>query len=534
METTKRTGTIANGTRSTKDENSTLRRDRNESTMPTIPGTQSQTSSNPPDLMNSQRYVETSPKHQNRTPTAKYIAEFHPLSYLFTIVRGNLKDDSDSDGKPRLPSAVLGVLNRMMIREYNAKISKLNREIDDIQKRIDGIHEKVNSLNRERRDPDSTSTSDRNFGNEIYLLVRNVGMWMRRMETKAKLIEKIEWSIYILEALQEIDENCNATIFWSYTSWRKTQYLLGPGGADSDWDNSNEYTETKYDKYDSDTPEIIRLFNDYESAYRRNIEVAKLIKDSLARSSDERLSRYIQDNYIDCKGCKATFSRRYDDLFGTRIRCPSRKLAIANLLTKGTTGEENGSHLIMHFFCTDCFDAFNPSILKKMKRDEEKKAEKDLEALIEEHQQEQERTKNMSGNNNNKSSKKRKKKKKKKGKKNNSGTAIVSNITANGTNGTNHSTTAKDAVSGEKQQSDNDHGVDDDDNVGSQKSCDVLDEKENDDTNCFPCQPETAGDYENIDSSMNDVFVDYLWRTGSIIELNAFMDKTIGVEADLP
>ena len=473
------------------------------------------------------------------------------------------------------------------------------------------------------------------------------------METKAKLIEKIEWSIYILEALQEIDENCNATMFWSYASWRKTHYPLGPNGVDSDWDNSNEYIEDKYDKYNSDSnnnnnstsnngnssnndntpqhdhPQIIRLFKDYEAAYRRNIEVARLINDGLARSSnDEKLSRYIVDNYIYCKGCKAMFSRRYDDLFGTRIRCPSRKLAVANanansnsnananannftLLSKGggttSSGEENGgTHLVMHFFCTDCFDAFNPSIIKKMKRDQERKAQRDLEALLEEHKQEQEETKNNNNNNasnsaSSKSNKKRKKKKKKKGKKNNNNNSTgdaaatingVSNgIVANDSNendddddtNTNANTTTTNTTetngahpSGEQQrQSDNELESFKDDtnknsNVGfsltttsydeSQKLCvDDSDEKEDDTvTNHLQHQRhhrdhssggvgesdvlvvergnKTTNENNNttsIDSSMNDVWVDFLCRTGSIIELNAFMDKTIGAEADL-
>jgi len=499
---------------------------------------------------------EESSRKQNlqtkKPATARYVAEFHPLSYLFTVVRGNLEDDCDKDGNPRLPTAIPGVLNRRLGREFNAKIVKLNREIDDIQKRIDGMHEKVNSLNKERCSPDSNSNNGRNFGNEIYLLVRNVGMWMRRMETKAQLIERIEWSIYILEALQEIDENCNATMFWSYASWRKVQHKIGAGGTNIYWDNDLGNNEPKYDKFKSDTPEIIRLFKDYEAAYRRNIEISKLIKDDLIRSgSDEKLSRFLDDNYTRCKGCRALFCRRYDDLFGTRIHCPSKIKTRENLINRGITGEEDGSNLVVCFFCTDCFDIFNPSIIKKIKRDKELKIEKDLEVLILEHQQEQEGIKNATGNNNgnsNKSNKKRKKKKRKKGKKN---TTTGSSPTL--TNCSNHkdwgsssslatatTTTTEKAndMSAEEQQSDTEQEVDDE--VGltlnasydeSQKSVDDLDEKDIDDIDDTPLGRTDLYDGDT-NSSMNDVWVDFLLRTGSIIELNAFMDKTLGIEKD--
>ena len=36
----------------------------------------------------------------------------------------------------------------------------------------------------------------------------------------------------------------------------------------------------------------------------------------------------------------------------------------------------------------------------------------------------------------------------------------------------------------------------------------------------------------DVDSSMNDVWVDFLLKTGSIIELNALMDQTYGIEKD--
>ena len=474
--------------------------------------------------------------------TSRYVSEFHPLSYLYTVVRGNLDDDCDKDGNPRLPTAIPGVLNRRLGREFNAKIGKLNREIDDIQKRIDGMHEMVNSLNKERCNADAQTNGMRNFGNEIYLLVRNVGMWMRRMETKAQLIERIEWSIYILEALQEIDEICNATMFWSYAAWRKIQHKIGPNGCNEDWDNDLGNNEPKYDKYQCDSPDIIRIFKGYEAAYRRNIEISKLIKDDLIRSgSDEKLSRFLDDNYTRCKGCKALFCRRYDDLFGTRIHCPSRIKARENLLAKGTTGEEDGSNLIVCFFCTDCFDIFNPSIIKKIKRDKELKREKDLEVLIEEHQQEQDDIKNAPGtintnSNGTKSSKKRKKKKRKKAKKNNASGSSSSTLT----NG------AHNKISHEEQPSDTEQDAADrvsmtysgsyDDN---EKSANGLDEKENRDSKDAPLGLETDaydGDAKsdeidmNGDSSMNDVWVDFLLKTGSIIELNAFMDKTIGIE----
>jgi hypothetical protein len=489
----------------------------------------------------------------SKPATALYVAGFHPLSYLFTVVRGNLQDDCDEDGKPLIPTAIPGVLNRKLCREFHAKITKLNREIDDIQKRIDGMHDTVNTLNKERCSSDSDKSG--NFGNEIYLLVRNVGMWMRRMETKAQLIERIEWSIYILEALQEIDESCNATMFWLYASWRKIQHKIGPGGTNEDWDNDLGKNGPKYDKYKSDAPEIIRLFSDYEAAYRRNIEISKLIKDDLIRSgSDEKLTRFLDDNYTHCKGCRGLFCRRYDDLFGTRIRCPSKIKARENLIMRGTTGEEDGSNLIECFFCTDCFDIFNPSIIKKMKRDKELKIEKDLEDLIQEHEQEQENVKTTAGNSNGsstKSNKKRKKKKRKKSKKNN-----VGGLSPTGKNGAHHKHSgsssslatfstaekANEMMSVEGQHSDAEQ--EEYDNIGitlsasyeSQNSVDDLDEKENNDINDTKLYTNGANSKNEIgidgDSSMNDVWVDFLLKTGSIIELNAFMDKTIGTEKD--
>lgn len=507
-----------------------------------------------------ERYVA-----QTKKPaTARYVAEFHPLSYLFTVVRGNLEDDCDKDGNPRIPTAIPGVLNRRLARELRAKIVKMNREIEDIQKRIDGMHEKVNLLNKERREPESNSNKGRNFGNEIYLLVRNVGMWMRRMETKAQLIERIEWSIYILKALQEIDKNCNAKMFWSYASWRKIQHKIGPGGTSSDWDNDLGNNGPKYDKYKSDSPEIIRLFNAYETAYRRNIEISKLIKDDLIRTgSEEKLSRFFDDNYTRCKGCRALFCQRYDDLFGTRIHCPSKTKARENLMTRGTTGEEDGSNLIVCFYCTDCFDVFNPSIIKTIKRDKELKIEKDLEVLIQEHRQEQNDNKNSIGNNsssNNKSNKKRKKKKRKKNKKNS--TTSASPTLADGTHRKNWessstltttttiTTEKSNDIPTEEQPSDNELEVDEEagltlssSNDESQKSSDDLDEKENENVN--GTRPGSgSGTYDgdtnskgpdvdvDVDSSMNDVWVDYLIKTGSIIELNAFMDRTLGIEKD--
>lgn len=451
---------------------------------------------------------------QTKKPaTSRYVSEFHPLSYLYTVVRGNLEDDCDKDGNPRLPTAIPGVLNRKLGREFNAKINKLNREIDDIQKRIDGMHETVNALNKERCS-ENAKTSNRNFGNEIYLLVRNVGMWMRRMETKAQLIERIKWSIYILEALQEIDESCNATMFWLYAAWRKMQHKIGPNGANEDWDKDLGNNEPKYDKYKCDeTPEIIRIFTGYEAAYRRNIEISKLIKDDLIRSgSDEKLSRFLDDNYTRCKGCRALFCRRYDDLFGTRIHCPSRIKARENLLSKGTTGEEDGSNLIVCFFCTDCFDIFNPSIIKKLKRDKELKIEKDLEVLIEEHQQEQDK------NSTNKSNKKRKKKKRKKNKKNN---ANGSSTTL--TNGEHHNNSADEQQSETEQENIDINGSYDE----SEKSVNGLNEKANGKDANYDDEIDMDGN-----SSMNDVYVDFLLKTGSIIELNAFMDKTLGIEKD--
>ena len=87
------------------------------------------------------------------------------------------------------------------------------------------------------------------------------------METKAQLIERIEWSVCILEALQEIDENCNATMFWSYAMWRRIQHQIGVVGYRS-WENGLGVNDAKYDKYESDQPpEINRLFEDYEAAY---------------------------------------------------------------------------------------------------------------------------------------------------------------------------------------------------------------------------------------------------------------------------
>ena len=505
---------------------------------------------------------------QTKKPaTARYVAEFHPLSYLFTVVRGNLEDDCDKDGNPRLPTAIPGVLNRRLSREFNAKIVKLNREIDDIQKRIDGMHEKVNSLNKERCSAESNANLGRNYGNEIYLLVRNVGMWMRRMETKAQLIERIEWSIYILQALKEIDENCNATMFWAYASWRKLQHTIDSDGATSDWDRDLGNNEPKYDKYSCDTPEIIRLFQNYEAAYRRNIEISKLVKDDLVRSgSDEKLSRFLDDNYTRCKGCRALFCRRYDDLFGTRIHCPSKIKARANLVNRGITGEEDGSNLIVCFFCTDCFDVFNPSIIKKMRRDKELKIEKDLEVLIRDQQREKD-GKNATGNNNNsgsngKTNKKKKKKKKRKTKKNIAATSpspspTLANDTyertwdSNWSLATASTTTTEKAndASAEEQQSDSEQEADDEVGLTSSASFDESKksevdshERENDavdgpapgnSTDRYDGDAAVDGIDVEGDSSMNDLWVDFLLKTRSIIELNAFMDKTLGKEADL-
>jgi len=501
-------------------------------------------------------------KLQARKPTtARYVAEFHPLSYLFTVVRGNLEDDCDKDGNPRLPTAIPGVLNRQLGREFNAKIVKLNREMDDIQKRIDGMHEKVNSLNRERCSSESNADLGRNYGNEIYLLVRNVGMWMRRMETKAQLIERIEWSIYILQALQEIDENCNATMFWAYASWRKLQHTIHSDGASSDWDRDLGNNEPKYDKHSCDSPEIIRLFQNYEAAYRRNIEISKLIKDDLVRSgSDEKLSRFLDDNYTRCKGCRALFCRRYDDLFGTRINCPTKIKPRTNLLTRKITGKEDGSNMMVCFFCTDCFDVFNPSIMKKIRRDKELKIEKDLEVLIREQQREKD-SKNATGSSSNgKTNKKKKKKKKRKAKKNNGATSS-SPVLTNGTYGrtwdstsslatTATATTAKaNGVSAEEQESDSEQEADDEVGLTSGASNDESHKSENDlhekqdvaidgtsTGHCTDRYDDDAG-FDGIDvegdSSMNDLWVEFLLKTRSIIELNAFMDTTLGKEVDL-
>ena len=433
-----------------------------------------------------------------RPATSRYVSEFHPLSYLFTVVQGNFADDCDKDGNPRIPTAIPGVLNRKLGNEFNAKIRKLNREIDDIQKRIDGIKDKVNSINKEQG------------GNEIYLLLRNVSMWMTRIETKEKLIDRIEESFEILDALQDIDENCNATMFWLYAAWRKIQHKIGLNGSNEDWDNNLGNNEPKYDKYQCDSPEIIRIFKGYEAAYRRNIEISKLyIKDDLIRSRcDEKLSRFLDDNYTRCKGCRAMFCRRYDDLFGTRIHCPPRVKA---------RGENDRSDPIVGFFCTDCFDIFNPSIIKKMKRDKELKIEKDLEILIKEDQQEQASTSKING----KSSKKKKKKKRKKNKK----------------NGTSGSTTndGHDRLSPEDHQSDTEQKPIDGSYDEDEKSVNDSDEKENRENEAWSldaCNGDSKSEEIDVgsESSTNDVWVDFLMKTGSIIELNAFMDETIGKE----
>lgn len=443
-----------------------------------------------------------------RPATSRYVSEFHPLSYLYTVVQGNFADDCDEDGNPRMPTAIPGVLNRKLGNEYSAKIRKLNREIEDIQKRIGDIKEKVDYLNKIQR------------SNDIYLLLRNVSMWMTRMETKEKLIDRIEDSMEILDALQDIDENCNATMFWLYACWRKIQHPIGPNGSNEDWDNDLGKNEAKYDKYQCDSPEIIRIFKNYEAAYRRNIEISKLyIKEDLIRSRcDEKLSRFLDDNYTRCKGCRAMFSRRYDDLFGTRIHCPSRVKARENHLSRGDLGKEDGSNLIVCFFCTDCFDVFNPSIIKKMKRDKELKIEKDLlEMLIEEDQQEQA----DSSKNNSKSSKKKKKKKRKKNKK-----SVNNNTSTND---------GHDKFSAEDHQSDTEQepfgrSYDED-----EKSANDSDEKENRVIKPWPLDDCNGGakseDLDKAsDSSTNDIWVDFLLKTGSIIELNAFMDETIGKE----
>lgn len=491
-------------------------------------------------------YEPAQPPGTRKPATSRYVSEFHPLSYLYTVVRGNPQDDLDREGKPRLPTAVPGVFNRRLGRELRAKIHKLNREIDDIQKRIDGMHETVNAINRERCQAD-ISQKVRNYGNEIYLLVRNVGMWTRRMKTKAQSIERIEWSICILEALQEIDETCNATMFWAYATWRKMQHQIGPKGSNPDWDTNLGKNDAKYDKFHThEHPLIARVFRAYEAAYRRNMEISKLIKDDLIRSgSDEKLSKFLDDNYTRCKGCRALFCKRYDDLFGTRIHCPSKKKSIENLMTKGTTGEEDGSNLIVCFFCTDCFDIFNPSIIKKMKRDQEAETaklhrdhelqvQKDLQVLLQ--KEDEEHHKNNAAASTTKSSKKRKKKKRKKNKKSGGGASASTTSAAAAA----ADDKAKDIAAEEQQQSDMEQEIVDPVDLTmsasydeSEKSVIDLDDKDNHGSTS------TAGNgadgidtIDGDDSSMNDVWVDFLLKTGSIIELNAFMDKTIGIEKD--
>ena len=488
--------------------------------------------------------------------TRRCVIEFHPLAYLFSVTTSstNIKKLSN---------------------EYNTKINKLNHDIDDIKNRISCIHEKVNILNKQRREREQSKGNNNNGdNNEIYLLVRSVGMWMKRMETKTELIIKIQFSLSILNSLKEIDEICSTKIFWFYSTWRRQNSFInnrhsGDDCGNSSWDykrvvngnNSNwenqDQNQNQNDMYKNN--ENRHLFNGYEKAYQRNIKLSTQITNNLINSSsaagvtaDEKIVRLMEYNYIHCKGCRAIFSRRYCDLFGTEVRCPSKVKARENLISRGVTGEADGSNLVVCFFCTDCFDCFNPSIIKQIRQQKEMKKELELEELIEDCQKEQQQQLSTANNNNSnhggKQPKKRKKKKKKKQqKKNNDSTTpspsatIITNDNDNNNCDFCSSSSATKTTTTETtaQSKDINDGVDDDDlddlndPLDSNKSIDYGNEHEQheritiDDTTTDEMK-NSNDDVNSDDPAANDVWVDFLLKTGSIIELNAFMDQTLG------
>jgi hypothetical protein len=487
--------------------------------------------------------------------TRRCVIEFHPLAYLFSVTTSstNIKKLSN---------------------EYNTKINKLNHDIDDIKNRISCIHEKVNILNKQRRERDGQSNGSNNGdNNEIYLLVRSVGMWMKRMETKTELIVKIQFSLSILNSLKEIDEICSTKMFWFYSTWRRQNIFInnrrsGDDCGNSSWDykrvngsNSNweDQDQNQNDVYKNN--ENRHLFNGYEKAYQRNIKLSTQITNNLINSSsaagvtaDEKIVRLMEYNYIHCKGCRAFFSRRYCDLFGTEVRCPSKVKARENLITRGVTGEADGSNLVVCFFCTDCFDCFNPSIIKQIRQQKEMKKELELEELIQdcqkEQQQQQQQLSTANNNNSNhggKQPKKRKKKKKKKQqKKSNDSTTPSPSATITTNDNDNNdcdfcsSSLATKTTTGTTELSlDINDGVDDDDlddlndPLDSDKSAGYGNKHEQheritiDDITTDE-KKSSKDDVNSDDPAANDVWVDFLLKTGSIIELNAFMDQTLG------
>ena len=101
--------------------------------------------------------------------------------------------------------------------------------------------------------------------------------------------------------------------------------------------------------------------------------------------------------------------------------------------------------------------------------------------------------------------------------------------------GNNATDDGHDKLSAEDQQSDTEQepigrSYDED-----EKSANDSDEKENRVIKPWPlddCNGDAKSEDIDIasDSSTNDMWVDFLLKTGSIIELNAFMDETIGKE----